>query len=103
MLWDTIYVGLLIAAQSLAREGEGEQTCVRRMLPAVVEEVLKPLKLHIGALALLDSLHGDGPTLDLIEGQRLHYIVGANKLDETKATLQKQPDEVWGQREPMRR
>jgi hypothetical protein len=35
----------------------------------------------------------------------LHYIVGANKLDETKATLQKQPDEVWestGANEAMR-
>lgn len=95
VLWNTIYVGPLIAAQSLAREGEGEQTCVRQMLPAVVEEVLKPLNLHPDALALLDSLHGDGPTLDLIEGQRLHYIVGANKLAETKATLEEQPDEVW--------
>lgn len=95
LLWNTVFVGPLIAAQRLAREGEGEQTCVRAMLPTVVKEVLRPLKLHKKALALLDSLHGDGPTLDGIEALKLHYIVGANKLAETDATLQSQPDAAW--------
>ncbi len=95
LLWNTIFVGPIIAAQRLAREGEGEQRCVREMLPVVLKEVLRPLKLHRKALALLDSLHGDGPTLDGIEEIELHYIVGANKLTETEATLQAQPDAVW--------
>ena len=93
LLWATIFVGPPIAAQRLA--GEGEQACIREMLPAVVDRVLRPLRLHKKALALLDSLHGDGPTLDRIERLRLHYIVGANKLAETDATLEGQPDAVW--------
>jgi hypothetical protein len=96
VLWNTIYVGPLIAEQCLAREGEGEQTCVRRMLPAVVEEVLKPLKLHTYALALLDSLHGDGPTLDLIEWQRVHYTSWVpTNWPKLRRRFRNKPDEVW--------
>jgi hypothetical protein len=95
LLWNTVFVGPLIASQRLARAGEGEQACVRAMLPPVIDQVLRPLKLHKKALALLDSLHGDDPTLDGIEQLKLHYIVGANKLAETDATLQRQPDAVW--------
>jgi len=102
LLWNTIYVGPLLAAQRLAREGEGEQTCVRALLPVVVDQVLRPLKLHKKALALLDSLHGDGPTLELLEGLRLRHVVGANKLSETDATLQGQPAAVWEATGPNR-
>jgi len=40
-------------------------------------------------------LHGDGPTLDIIEGEKLHYIAGANKLDATQTILESQPQCVW--------
>jgi len=65
------------------------------MLGEVVGQVLKPLKLQRRTLALLDSLHGDGPTLDLIEELGVHYIIGANKLAVTAAELSDQPDSAW--------
>jgi len=95
LLWTTIFVGPVIAAQRLAAQGHGEQACLSQMLPGVVREVLKPLRLQRQALVLLDSLHGDGPTLERIEAQRVHYIIGANKLRQTEATLQEQPDWAW--------
>ena len=95
MMWATIFAGPLIVAQSLAAEGQGEQTLVRAMLRGVVEDVLKPLRLHKKALLLIDSLFGDGPTLDEVEQLRLHYVAGANKLDATRTTLEQQPDFVW--------
>lgn len=95
LLWSTLFVGPLLCAQRLAGEGEGEQSCVRAMLGEVTERVLRPLKLHRQALALLDSLHGDAPTLTQLEGARLHYVVGANKLAATETTLMEQPEAVW--------
>jgi hypothetical protein len=68
---------------------------VREMLPGVVRDVLKPLKLQAHSLFLADSLHGDGPTLDKIEALKLQYIVGANKLTATGKTLQEQPELFW--------
>ena len=95
LLWATIFAGPLVAAQRIVGEGEGEESAVRAMLPDVVGKILKPVKLHGSALVLLDSLHGDGPTLDRIESLRLHYIVGANKLAETDRILAEQPEVVW--------
>ena len=46
LLWSTVFAGPLVAAQPLAEAGEGEQACVRRMLPAVVESVARPLNLQ---------------------------------------------------------
>ena len=40
----------------------------------------------------MDSLHGDGPTLDRLEAHGLRYVVGANKLSETERILSEQPE-----------
>jgi hypothetical protein len=95
LLWSTVFVGPLLAAQRLAAAGEGEQSGVRAMLEAVDQRVLRPLKLHARALVLMDSLHGDQPTLAQLEAAGLHYVVGANKLAATAATLMGQPAAVW--------
>lgn len=95
LLWTTLYVGPLIAGQALAAEGEGEETSLRRIFKEVVDDVLKPLKMKKTALVLLDSLHGDGPTCDIIEGAGLRYVIGANKLEETRRVLREQPEIVW--------
>lgn len=95
LLWSTVFVGPVLGAQRLAAEGEGEQRGVRAMLQRVDRELLKPLKLHEQALVLLDSLHGDDPTLTGIEQAGLRYVVGANKLARTEQTLLEQPETVW--------
>ena len=95
LMWSTIFTGPLVAAQSLAKKGEGEQSCVRQMLPGVIDDVLRPLKMLRQSLLLADSLHGDDPTLSEVERLYLHYIVGANKLAATTETLQDQPEVVW--------
>ncbi len=95
LVWSTVFAGPIVAAQRLAEEGEGEETCVREMLAGVVDGVLRPLRLRRLALVLADSLHGDGPTLSEIERLRLHYIVGAGKLTETARVLSEQPEPVW--------
>jgi hypothetical protein len=95
LLWATWFCGPLIAAQRLAGEGEGEQSSLRAMLEEVIEEILVPLNLKEVALVLMDSLHGDGPTLDDLERHRLHYIVGANKLDRTEMVLQDCAEWEW--------
>jgi hypothetical protein len=95
LMWSAVFVGPVLAAQRLSAEGEGEQSAVRAMLPEVKEWVLKPLHLERKALVLIDSLHGDGPTLTELEEMGLHYIAGANKLSATAKTLSEQPDLVW--------
>ncbi len=95
LMWTGVFVGPMLCAQHLSGEGEGEQAAVRELLPRVVEQILEPLNLKEAALLLLDSLHGDGPTLDLVEGHGLRYIAGANKLSQTARVLDDQPDVVW--------
>jgi hypothetical protein len=95
LLWGAVFVGSLLCAQRVAGEGEGEQSVVRGMLGEVVDDVLEPLGFKSKTLLLADSLHGDGPTLDVVEGLDLNYIIGANKLDQTPAVLSSQPEEVW--------
>ena len=95
LVWGTIFTGPLVAAQGLAAEGQGEESLVRAMLPGVVKGVLEPLKLKDKALVLADSLYGDGPTLDAVEGEGLHYVVGANGLSEARRVLSEQPASQW--------
>ena len=70
------------------------------MLPDVKTQVLKPLKLEKQPLFLMDSLHGDDPTVSLLENHRLHYIVGANKRSLTAKTLAQQPETQWESQGP---
>ena len=95
LMWTTLFAGPFLAAQHLASQGEGEQSSLRALLPEVVSGVLEPAGLKSRALLLLDSLHGDGPTLDLVESQGLHYVIGANKLSETARVLAEQPETQW--------
>jgi hypothetical protein len=95
LLWSTTYVGPVLVAQRLAGAGEGEQSCVREMLEQVDQGLLRPLKFKRQTLVLMDSLHGDEPTLRQLEQQGLHYVVGANKLAATAATLGAQPELSW--------
>ncbi len=95
LMWTAVFAGPMLCAQRLAGVGEGEQSSVRALLPQVIEEILEPLGLKDVALVLLDSLHGDGPTLDLVEEHEAHYVVGANKLRETTRVLMDQPDAIW--------
>jgi hypothetical protein len=95
LMWSAVFVGPVLAAQRLSAKGEGEQSAVRAMLPEVKERILKPLHLEKKVLVLMDSLHGDDPTLTEVEAMRLHYIVGANKLVDTAKTLAGQPELVW--------
>ncbi len=95
LLWTNWFVGPLAAAQRFCDPGQGETASLMAMLPAVVDEVLTPLKLKERALVLLDSLHGDGPTLAAIEGHELRYVVGANKLSRSAAVLEEMPEIQW--------
>jgi hypothetical protein len=95
LLWSMVFVGPVPAAQRLAGEAEGEQAGVRAMLGPVRDRVLAPLRLTRSALVLLDSLHGDEPTLAAIEAMRLHYVVGANKLKSTDRTLAELSEAAW--------
>lgn len=105
LLWTTIFAGPIVAAQRLAAEGEGEHSCLKRLLPLVVDQVLAPLKLKDRALVFVDSLHGDGPTLEEMEKLGVHYIAGANKLTATQATLACLSEHAWrpcGAREELK-
>lgn len=95
LLWTTLFAGPLLACQELAPQGRGEQAALRPMFGETMDKVVKPLGLAHRALALLDSLHGDGPTLDELERLGLHYVVGANKLTQTAAVLAAQPEALW--------
>jgi hypothetical protein len=95
LLWTTIFAGPLVAAQRFCDPGQGETASLMAMLPGVVDEALGPLKLKEHALVLLDSLHGDGPTLDAIEGLGLRYVVGANKLSRSATVLEAMAEVQW--------
>lgn len=95
LIWSAVFVGPVLCAQRLAKEGEGEPTCVRAMIEDVDLAILRPLKLHARALVLADSLHGDEPTLAQWEAAHLHYLVGANKLAKTEQTLAGLPETSW--------
>jgi len=90
-----VFAGPYLVGLDFARQGEGEETVVRRLMAPAVKEVLEPLKLRAKTLVLLDSLYGDEPTLRKLEDQKLLYVVGANKLEAVGQTLAEQPETVW--------
>jgi hypothetical protein len=65
------------------------------MLLDVQKQVLRPLRMERQALVLIDSLHGDETCLSQLEGQRLHYVAGANKLKLTEKTLSERAEWEW--------
>jgi hypothetical protein len=65
-----VFVGPYATGMTAAGAGEGEQTAVRGLIRSAVDEVLRPCKLIDKTLFLLDSLYGDGPTLDQLESYR---------------------------------
>lgn len=103
LMWSAVFVGHVLAAQRLAAAGTGEQSDVRAMLRDVEAQVLRPLRLTKRALVLMDSLHGDDPTLSQLEDQGLFYVVGANKLTETAQTLARMPETQWETQGPRTR
>jgi len=103
LMWATVFAGPLVAAQEIAKEGEGEVSVIRRQLPEVVKNVLKPLKLHSKALFLADSLHGNEATLHLVEEEKLHYVVGASSLTRTQQVLAERQPWEWHELGPDRR
>jgi hypothetical protein len=93
-----LFVGPHLVASDFARAGQGEQALVREFVAGPGRRVLRETRLLRSALFLLDSLHGDGPTLDLLESRALsgsHYIVGAQKLAEAQRVLSEMPEAAW--------
>lgn len=97
LLWTVGYVGPLPVAGRLASsgEGEGEATHGRELIERIDKDVLEPAGIKGDALVLMDSLHGNGPTLDLLEDRGLKYIVGALGLKRAEYVLAEQPDCQW--------
>lgn len=97
LMWTVGFVGPLPVAQRLSNEGEGEgeATHARSLIEQIDEKVLVPTKRKKDALVLMDSLHGNGPTLDILESRNLLYIVGVRGLVETDKVLSEQPESQW--------
>jgi hypothetical protein len=89
---------------------EGEETAGRRLIEAAVKDVLRPARLMKDALILLDSLYGDGPTLDQLESyeEKPAYIVGVAGLTHAQRVMRDagecdwrdtgaQPSRGWGE------
>lgn len=95
LMWGTWMFGPMVAGEYLCAEGEGEisaQGCTR---DDVLRQVVDPLGWRSRTLVLMDSLHGDGPTLDWLEEERLYGIIGGNKLAVVKQRLEELPDAGW--------
>lgn len=95
LMWGAWMLGPMVASQHLCADGEGEQSALMNSLDDVLTHVVSPLRWRSRILVMMDSLHGDGPTLDRMEQERLRYVIGANKLKEVKERLQNLPDKSW--------
>lgn len=93
------YVGPYLLASDFADEGEGELELSRGFLRSSAKRLLSETNLLPSALVLLDSLYGDGPTLDLLEQdlEGASYIVGANKLAETQKQMASFGESDWSE------
>lgn len=95
LMWGTWMFGPMVAGQHLCAVGEGEhraQGCTRN---DVLRQVVDPLGWRARTLVLMDSLHGDDPTLGWLEEERLYGIIGGNKLVAVKQRLEELPDAGW--------
>jgi len=97
LLWTVSFVGPVPVCARLCPEGEGEQTAARELLKKTCVDVLEPAGLRDRALVLMDSLHGNGPSLNAIEERSLNYIVGAGSLALASKVLCEQPESQWVQ------
>lgn len=97
LLWTVGYVGPYPVAQRLANsgDGEGEATHARELIKQIADDVLRPCEVAKDALVLMDSLHGNGATLDVIEDLELSYVIGARGLKAAEAALSEQPESCW--------
>lgn len=95
LLWTAGFVGPYPVLGEVAKEGSGEITAARRIIQRLSSEVLEPAKLKKDALVLCDSLHGNGPSLEIIEAEGLHYVIGALGLATAERVLSEQPQPQW--------
>ena len=97
LVWTVAFLGPVPVAQRLAAAGEGESevTHARALLVDAARGVLAPAGLADDALVLMDSLHGNGPTLDVVEELGLSYVVGARGLVRAQTVLAEQPESQW--------
>jgi hypothetical protein len=91
------FVGPYLLASDFADEGECELELCREFIKRPLKRLLAEKKLESKALVLLDSLYGDGPTLDLLEDELpdAKYVVGVNKLSRSQAEMAETPDDLW--------
>ena len=95
LMWTTIFTGPLVATQALAIKGKGERSLVRELIPQTQRLVVKPLKMEKKALFLADSLHGNEPSLRVVEQQKWSYVVGAGALTEAQQVLRDRCEAEW--------
>lgn len=95
LMWSNWFVGPVMATQHLSAEAEGEQKGLMDKLDLLLEKVIEPLGWRSKSLFLMDSLHGDGPTLNRLEAEKLYYVIGANKLQAAQEVLDKMPQWQW--------
>ena len=77
LMWGAWMLGPMVVSQHLCADGEGEQSALMESLDDVLSRVVNPLHWRSRALVMMDSLHGDEPTLERMERERLRYVIGA--------------------------
>jgi hypothetical protein len=95
LMWGAWMLGPMLAGQHLCAKGEGEITALRDTRGDVLSRVVVPLGWRSRILVMMDSLHGDGPTLDWLEQEKLYGVIGGNKLDAVKKRLEELPGKGW--------
>lgn len=95
LMWGTWMLGSLVVGQHLCEEGEGESYALRSQLSNVLENVVDKIGRRKEILTLMDSLHGDDPTLQQLDAESLLYIIGANKLRAVQTRMEELPAVVW--------
>jgi len=99
------FVGPWLVGMDFAVGHEGEETVGRRLIESGVEEVLRPAGLMKEVLILEDSLYGDGPTLDQLEGyeEKPSYVVGVLGLKEAQRLMAEALEWQWRDTGPQPR
>ena len=103
LMWSNWFVGPVMATEHLSAEAEGEQKGLMDQLNLLLEQIIQPLGWRSKSLFLMDSLHGDGPTLDRLEAEKLYYVIGANKLQAAQKVLEELPEWQWQDVPPNQR